>query len=384
VTARPSGHRPGPVSPSETSRPLRLLAVSPSGGRGGAETMFLRAVEAAVRAGWSVRCLAPDGPLADQVRRAGARVDPFPTLRLLAAPRPVAAAVLAASAARAAAALARVGRDADVVLVNGLLVLPALRLVPRRAARVWWAHDVLVRGDRLRLAGLFARSADLAVAVSDAVAAPLRPTGVEVRVVRNGVDTVALRAAPGDGPPLVGCVAALTPWKGQHVLLEAVARLGRADVQVELLGVAQPKDAPYEAALRSRADEPDLRGRVRFLGHVEDPLRLMSRWRAGVSASTDPEASGLGVLEGLSIGLPQIATARGGPAEVLGDGGLLVEPGDPDAMAVALAVLLDDDERWQRCARSGPEIAERLAQRSGQEAALLSVLEQAGAGRGRA
>ena len=61
---------------------MRLLAVSPSGDRGGAETMLLRAVQAAVARGWEVSAVAPTGPLHDDLAQAGARVSPAPVLRL--------------------------------------------------------------------------------------------------------------------------------------------------------------------------------------------------------------------------------------------------------------------------------------------------------------
>ena len=73
------------------------------------------------------------------------------------------------------------------------------------------------------------------------------------------------------------------------------------------------------------------------------PLEVMRRWQVGVSASVNPEASGLGVLEGMSLGVPQVATDHGGPREVLGQAGLLVPPRDAAQLAHAIARLLDDE-----------------------------------------
>lgn len=366
-----------PPVPTPAAGP-RLLAVSPSGGRGGAETMLLRAALAAQTAGWQVRCLVPDGPLQRDLAEAGVEVGRLPELRLPEASRARSLALLALSLLRAALAVRSHGRRADVVLANGLLVMPALALVPRTAARVWWAHDVLVRGDRLRLARLCARRLDLVIGVSQAVLDPLAGVLRRSVVVRNGVDLPDLASRQDRAAaPVIGCTAALTPWKGQDVLLEAVALLGRDDVQLELLGAAQPKDGDYEARLRARAAAPDLAGRVHLLGHVPAPLDVMRRWRIGVSASVDPEASGLGVLEGMSLGVPQVATAHGGPLEVLDDAGLLVPPRDPAAMADALRRLLDDPELWQRCARRGVEVVRNGLHRPVQERALLDALASA-------
>jgi glycosyltransferase involved in cell wall biosynthesis len=141
-------------------------------------------------------------------------------------------------------------------------------------------------------------------------------------------------------------LALLTPWKGQRVLLEAVAQL--PDVRLELAGGSFPGDAPYVEELKARAAQPDLAGRVHFLGHVaaESALR---RWDVVVSASVDPEAGPLSVLEAMSYGRPVIGTDHGGTAEFLADGaGLLVPPGDCAALAEAVQTMLHDGSLRER------------------------------------
>jgi glycosyltransferase involved in cell wall biosynthesis len=155
---------------------------------------------------------------------------------------------------------------------------------------------------------------------------------------------------------VVGCTALLTSWKGQDVLLEAVARL--PGVELELVGGSFPKDAEYVERLRARAAEPDLAGRVRLLGHVDDVLARVRTWRVGVSASVDPEAGPLSILEYMSAGVPTVATAHGGSLELVGDAGLLVPPGDAAALADAIARLVEDADLWRRCAAAGPEAIE--------------------------
>ncbi len=358
--------------------PVRLLALSPWGQHGGAETMLLRALQAAVSRGWGVTCVVPAGQLTDSLRDSGVEIVPAPVLRLSDGPRLVSAASLAWTTTRWARLVARHARQADLLLVNGLLALPAVGLAHPAVPVVWWVHDVLVRGDRLRLARLCAPAVSHMVGVSQSVLDALEGLPVPGSVLRNGVDLPDQTLLPeARRPPLViGCNAALTPWKGQDVLLEAVAMLQHGDARLALLGWAPPKDAPYEARLRQRAARPDLAGRVDFLGHRPDPLRVMSAWCIGVSASVDPEASGLGVLEGLSLGLPQVATAHGSPREVLDGAGLLVPPKNPAALAGALDRLLTDEELWQRCARAAPAVVRNGHYRPQQEALLLDLLEQ--------
>jgi len=211
---------------------------------------------------------------------------------------------------------------------------------------------------------------------------PLRDVGLPVVVIRNGTPWPVVPAPTQHAEPfVVGCAALLTPWKGQRVLLDAVAELARDDVVVELAGGRFPKDQAYAAELEHRASEPDLEGRVRFLGQVSDMTEQTRRWSVAVVASVEPEAGPLGLLEHMSIGLPIVATDHGGSPEVLGDAGVLVRPGDPRAMAAALATLLDDHQLRRRCAEAGPrQIAAGLTLAE-QEHRFLALLDGLATGR---
>ena len=224
------------------------------------------------------------------------------------------------------------------------------------------------------------RAVDSAVAVSGAVGTSIGDRGFPVQVVWNGTPwPVAPAPADPPQPPVVGCASLLTPWKGQDVLLEAVARLGRPDVTVELAGGAFPGDEPYREALVRRSNQPDLAGRVRFLGKVDDALDRMRQWTVAVVSSVEPEAGPLVLLEAMSIGVPVVATDHGGPPEVLGDAGLLVPPRDPAAMAEAIRALLDDAALRRRCAQAGPrQVARDLSLDAQMDALLDFVLSRAG------
>jgi GT2 family glycosyltransferase/glycosyltransferase involved in cell wall biosynthesis len=359
-------------------RPRRVLALVPGGQVSGAEMVLLRDLTAARIAGWAVRCACADGPLVEELIDAGIAQVPIPDLRLPDGPRAIALARVALRSFVAARRLHRVVRRDEIVLANGVNTLPTLRMARLRSRTVFFAHDVLVRADRLRLARLGAAGIDVAVAVSDAVAEPLRAIGIPTVVVHNGT-AWPVEPAPdiAPSPPVVGCSALLTEWKGQHVLLEAMTRVARPDAVLELMGATLPKDGPYAAALERRAAEPDLAGRVRFLGHVADPLTRLRRWSVAVSASIDPEAGPLTALEAMSVGVPFVATDHGGVTEVLGDAGLLVPPGDVDALADAITRLLDDDELRARCHAAGPSaiVAQNLTV-ADQRDAVLGILDE--------
>ncbi len=131
----------------------------------------------------------------------------------------------------------------------------------------------------------------------------------------------------------------LGPQKALGVALQALA-----DVPDASLAVAG--DGPQRAALEGRARELGLDGRVSFLGSVprEQVLRLFHAADASLLPSAWENFPHT-VVEALAVGCPVIATAVGGVPEVVRDGenGLLVPPGDPGALAAAIARFFADD-----------------------------------------
>jgi len=363
----------------------RLVAISPHSLVSGAEIVLVRALSRATDAGWAVGCACPDGPLVEELDRRGIERYELVDLRLPAGRRLPAAAALLARSVRAAPRLRRITAGADVVLVNGIHALLALRVSRLRIPTAWLVHDVIVRRDRLAFLRLGAPAIDLAIAVSAAAARPAARRGIRTVVVHNGTPwPVAPARHSSTGPAVIGCNAVLTPWKGQDVLLEAVALLGRADVVVELAGKTFPNDAPYEASLRARADRADIAGRVRFLGHVSNVLEIMRDWTVAACPSVEPDADPLGVLEAMSIGVPVVGTDHGGIPEFLGTAGLLVRPGDPVALRDALARLLDDETLRSLCSRSGPTTVASSLTLDGQLDKLLETIgDLAGTSHGR-
>jgi glycosyltransferase involved in cell wall biosynthesis len=130
----------------------------------------------------------------------------------------------------------------------------------------------------------------------------------------------------------------LTAQKSLDVALEAVARNG--DVSLVLAGEGVERDA-----LERLAAELDLNGRVRFLGPQprEDVLELL-RAADALLLSSSWENFPHTVIESLAVGTPVLATAAGGVVEVVDDGrnGLLVPPGDTDALAQAIRRFFGD------------------------------------------
>lgn len=337
----------------------RLLAVNHTGAVSGGEKVVLRMLAGARQRGWETTMASPDGPLVAQAAEVGSAWLPLPDLTLPGGRLPVAASVFGARNVMAARRI-RSAPAPDVVVATGMRVLPVLRLAAPRGRVVWIAQSMVDRPRWRLLVRASGKAVDTAVAVSQAVADSIGPSRFPTTVVPNGTPWPVAPAADTHRatPPVLGCAAMLTPWKGQDVLLEAVARLARTDVSLELMGGTYPKDEGYADSLRRRAEQPDLAGRVRFLGHVEDPLARMRTWTVAVLPSVEPEAAPLSVLEAMSVGVPVIATDHGGPPEMVGDAGTLVPPGDPEAMAAAIGALLQDGDLRRRCAEAGPRIVE--------------------------
>ena len=348
----------------------RLVAMNSTAQVSGAERVLLRALTAAVESGWDVECLCPEGPLAEQLRATGARHTVIPELNLGPGSKPLAAMSTIGRWLRAARLLRTAARSSDVVLANTLLCLPTVRLARLGAGNhavpaVWLAHDVVVAAGRLRLYRWCSAALSKVIGVSEAVATQLRSPdgagGPVIEVIQNGVE-FPVECAHGQiegwaevsaaRPAVVGLNGLLTSWKGQEVLLDAVP-LMCVPVHVELLGGSFPGDADYVAGLERKIEDLGISDKVTMLGFHPAPLEQMRSWTIAVSASTDPEACSLAVLEAMSIGLPVVATDHGGAPEVLSGAGPLVTPGDASALAAAITRLVVDPEVRDDCSASG-------------------------------
>jgi len=141
----------------------------------------------------------------------------------------------------------------------------------------------------------------------------------------------------------VGCVGRLVGGKGQEVLLEAFARCRARfpDVPVALVFVG---DGPKRAELEAQAASPGIRDGVRFAGFRDDIPLVFAALNIVVVPSTLTELLPLSVMEGMAAGRPVIASCTGGASEIITDDntGLLVSPGDVDALENALLCLSSD------------------------------------------
>jgi glycosyltransferase involved in cell wall biosynthesis len=191
-----------------------------------------------------------------------------------------------------------------------------------------------------------------AVAVSEQVAATIR-SSVPVEVIVHGTDPSLVVDGPGaraaaratlglpEGAQVVGSVGNFTAKKDQATLLRAFASVPESPEGTHLVLVGL---GPLEDDLRALAGELGIGARVLWPGSRDDVFALLPGFDAFVLSSRF-EGLPIALLEAMASGVAPVATEVGGIPSVITDGqdGLLVPPGDPDALAAALGKVLGDD-----------------------------------------
>lgn len=349
----------------------RALLVSPSSVPGGAERALVGLARHLPSHGWGVEAvLLQRGPLERWLADAGCRTMVIDAGRTRQLHR------TAATVAR----LARLAGGADVVLSNqskGHVYGGAAALAARTPA-VWWQHGT---PEPSRIESVAARvPAAMVVAGSgDAVAAQRRLTPrPRIELVHPGVDTAAVARRAGSGAavreqlgwqarPVVGIVGRLQEWKGQEVFLHAAAQVAARHPEAVFAvvgGAVLGWEGDYPQRLRRLADELGIAGSVHFAGHQDDVYPWFDACDVVVHASFG-EPFGLVLVEAMALGKPLVATAAGGPTEIIVDGesGLLVPPGDHESMAAAIGRALADEGLRARLATGAPARAEVFDER---------------------
>ena len=293
----------------------------------------------------------------------------------------------AAGDAASLARLARLAGSADVVHVHsakaGFLgrLAAALRGRTRRCAytpHAWsfWAVGGAEARLYLRLERLAARWCRAIVAVSaderDAGLAAGVGRPEQYRVIPNGVDVVRFGGAREPVPGRVLFLGRLAPQKRPDLALRAVARVPGAELEVA-------NDGPDRAELKRLASELGMAERVRFLGYRDDVPALLAR-ASCLLVTSDYEGASLVVPEAMAAGVPVVATRAGGVEEVLDGGGVVVEPGDVDAVAAALARVLEDGDEAARLGEAGRTRAVEEFTRERMVASTVALWEELAGG----
>lgn len=342
--------------------------------------------------------------LIEGLRAAGAPVDVLPDVR------PAAPAAILRARKEIPALVRAAGSEVAVFHSSKahLLFAPGLRAV--RIPLVYWAHGGSVRlyderSARRSAVALMERWAgliqpNLAICVSrfcaaellptlfpnpalkrDVIYAPVQPIGPDLAsheraTIRRELD------ADDDNVALIQA-SRISPWKGHELLFDAFARIRDLPGWVYCL-VGGPQTSAEESwlrHLRRRADSLGIAERIRFVGQRNDVPRLLQAADIHCQPNARPEPFSIGLVEAMSAGLPVAGTALGGSTEIVDEScGILVKPGDAEALAEALRSLIASPElraRMGAAARQrAADICEPATQLSRLARALADVKER--------
>lgn len=224
----------------------------------------------------------------------------------------------------------------------------------------WFKHDTTFDGI---VARQIARRCEITVGASSAVLEAVEGSG-KTQVIYPGVtiqpgDPAAARRELAEShqiephTKIVTLVGRLHPSKGQSELIAVADRLraGRPDLTFLLAGGEDPGHPGYRDVLKEQVRSSGLEGSVHLLGYLQDVADLIAASDVLVVPSivgargTGKEGFGLVVVEAMLAGTPVVAYAQGALPEIMGDTGLLVEPGNREALAEAIVQAIDSGDR---------------------------------------
>lgn len=355
--------------------PTRIAYINHTAALGGAEVALHNLVAHLDRRRWEPHAVIGNaGPLVERLRASDVDVEVLelaPTLGRIRQGEIGGAAMLnvvrfasgLAYAIRLSRHLRRIG--ARVVHANSLRACVLGGLAGRLAGipTVWQIHCVLSSGlmssNGLRLLQTLARTVPSHIicnsrwTAADFDVPPSRmtvvPCGIDPgRFVPNGVAS--------HGRPRIGMVARFAPLKGQHLLIEAAAKVACSYPNAEFVLAGTPLfgEEVYAQEVQERAQRL-LPRNVRFLGFVDDVPALMRDLDIVVNPSTVPEGFGQTIVEAMMAERPVIASALGGPVDVVEDGvtGRLIPAGNSDALAEAISRMLAEPAAAAEMGRQG-------------------------------
>ncbi|MEW6745173.1 MAG: glycosyltransferase [Planctomycetota bacterium] len=268
--------------------------------------------------------------------------------------------------------------------------LPSLRKqLPGTRLLLWMQADTLSRGPETltRPLGLARFILSCGEHLTQTTRESLPHLAECCRTLFNGFDPELFRAladrdngTPRERAAEILYVGRVTPEKGVHVLVRAVARLAEEgrDVRLSVVGMLRSTDPRMLPCLREdlRAELVRLgprylsflqeeagpaRDRVQYVGEVEQKElpALYRRATVFVHPTLWDEPFGMPVVEAMASGTPAVAGRAGAMPEIIEDGvsGLLFPPGDSDALAACLREIFDDPKRARELGEAGRQRA---------------------------
>ena len=254
------------------------------------------------------------------------------------------------------------------------LVTLAKSLSRRKPKLVYTRHMEITRSKKDLYHRLLYRQVDLMLVIAKFVLdqalryLPLRSQqiallylGVEASVPASTRECTELLSGLAGREPgcLIGMVGRIEPFKGQHVLIEAVALLKRQGLEAVVAMLGPIMDKAYFDKLIRQIQEQDLSARIKYLGVSQEPDKLMGCCDI-VVLTTFCETFGLVLVEAMRAGTAVIGTNAGGVSEIIkhNETGMLFEPGDAQQLAGYLSELCRDTSKRQQMAKAGKAFAD--------------------------
>ncbi len=223
------------------------------------------------------------------------------------------------------------------------------------------------------------KGVSVAVVYAPIDVSPPRLSAAEREAVRAEFQTA------GDAVVIIQA-SRMQAWKGHGVVLEALDRLRGLSTWVWWIagGAQRGEETSYLDALVASARRSGIGDRLRWLGERQDVRRLLAAADVHCQANVAPEPFGIAYVEALAAGLPVVASSAGGAIEIVDNScGVLVPPGDAEALARALEPLIADAGIRATLGAGAPARARQLCDPASQMRRLadaLTAMQSAGAG----
>ncbi|MEO0967942.1 MAG: glycosyltransferase [Cyanobacteria bacterium J06639_18] len=275
--------------------------------------------------------------------------------------------------------VAKIAREYDLIYANTqkALAIGALASFLSNRPLVYHLHDILSpehfsQTNRRIAIALANKFASLVIANSQASKDAFIAAGGKseiVKVVYNGFEPAKYKVKESqvndikqelelDGKFVVGHFSRLAPWKGQHILIEAIVKTPK-NVTAILVGDALFGEQEYVSQLHEQVRNLGLENRVKFLGFRDDIPQLMTACDLVSHTSTSPEPFGRVIVEAMLCQKPIVAAKAGGAIELIDNevNGFLTTPENTQELTQIINKCLNNPEEITKIANTARQNA---------------------------
>lgn len=232
-------------------------------------------------------------------------------------------------------------------------------------------HERGVNNHFPAMARFFARHIDAIVCISGAVEDNLKnrkmDSGQLVKIF-NGIDPDCVIAEKNmeeirkefnipESSPVIGIVGNIRGWKGQEVVVRAVARIKEKhqDIRCLIVGDYSKNEQDYYDRLKHIINELDIVENIIFTGYQSNVASFMNAMAIVIHASILPEPFGRVLIEAMALSKPVVGSNEGAVPEIVveAETGAMFKPGDDKALAKIVITLLNDPERRVKMGENG-------------------------------